>query len=92
MHMSRLETALDKGLDVANLKRESKLYSYDDQKWEAELQRERLARQQAARKNEDNDILSLMKQAKLSEKRQVKISNNGLKFSSQFMIFNCFNY
>ncbi len=68
----RLQTGLERGVDVTNLKRESKLYSYDDQKWEAELQRERLARQRAARGNdEEEDVMSLMKQAKLSEKRQV---------------------
>lgn len=73
-YVYRLQASLEKGVDVSNLKRESKLYSYDDQKWEAELQQERLARQRAARGAENDNVLSLMKQAKLSDKRQVSVT------------------
>jgi len=44
----RLEAAiLGRAKPVANMKKESKVYSYEDQKWEAELRQELLRKKRA---------------------------------------------
>ena len=67
----RLQTALLGSVDLSNLKRESKAYSYEDQKWEAELRQEQLRKKREALGGKEVDILTMLKQAKLSQKRQV---------------------
>lgn len=61
-------------MDITNLKRESKAYSYEDQKWEAEMRLEMLKKKKAkdeSQKDRERDIRTMMKQAKLSQKRKV---------------------
>lgn len=72
--LHRLETSLEGSVDIANLKRESKAYSYEDQKWEAEMRLEMLKKKKAkagGQKEEEKDIRIMMKQANLSQKRKV---------------------
>ena len=72
LYLPRMQTSLEGGVDLTNLKRESKVYSYEDQKWEAELRREQLAKKRAAMAKWDGDVRTMMKQAKLGQKRQVQ--------------------
>ena len=71
----RLTSALAAGGPEANMKKESKAYSFADQKWDAEmraqLQRQRKA-SEGAELDEEKDIRALLKEAKLSQKQQVK--------------------
>ena len=59
----------------ANMKKESKAYSFADQKWDAEMRAE-LRRQRKASEGaefeEERDVRMLLKKAKLSQKQQVK--------------------
>ncbi len=69
----RLEAALvGAPVSTANMKKESKAYSYEDQKWEVEMRQE-LLRKKKAESNEVNsaDIRELLKNAKLSQKQRV---------------------
>ena len=57
------------------MKKESKAYSFADQKWDAEMRVE-LRRQRKASEgaefDEEKDVRTLLKKAKLSQKQQVK--------------------
>ena len=64
-------------MDIANLKRESKAYSYEDQKWEAEVRLEMLRKKKAeaeGQKDGEEDIRTMIKNANLSQKRKVSLS------------------
>ena len=70
----RLEGGLSGGLE-ANVKRESKVYSYEDQKWDAQVRQEIQRRQRLVSDGDcegRRDVRSLLKEAKLSQKQQVK--------------------
>ena len=64
-------------MDITNLKRESKAYSYEDQKWEAEVRLEMLRKKKAeaeGQKDGEEDIRTMIKHANLSQKRKVSLS------------------
>ena len=70
----RLNAAIHGGAEpVANMKKESKIYSYEDQKWEAELRQELLRKKRAESEGTENDTRSLLKKAKLSQKMKVSV-------------------
>ena len=57
---------------VANMKKESKIYSYEDQKWEAELRQELLRKKRAESQGTTSNVKELLKKAtKLSQKMKV---------------------
>ena len=69
----RLRSSLVADMSV-NVRRESKLYSWEDQKWDAEMRRE----MESKRKREllegggkERDVRALVKEAKLSQKQKV---------------------
>ena len=64
----RLEAGLG-GTVEANMKKESKTYSFEDQKWDAEVRAEQLLKRKDAIQKED--ISTLIRQAKLTPKQQV---------------------
>ena len=73
-HTHRLQASLT-GLpeSTANMKKESKAYSYEDQKWEVEMRQE-ILRKKAAESNQSDattDVRELLKKAKLSQKQKV---------------------
>ena len=53
----------------ANMKRESKAYSFEDQKWEAQMRLDMQKKMQELRGNKD--VRTLLKEAKLSQKQHV---------------------
>ena len=57
---------------VANMKKESKIYSYEDQKWEAELRQELQRKKRAESLETSCDARQLLKKAKLSQKMKVR--------------------
>ena len=59
---------------MANLKRESKAYSYEDQKWEMELRLEMLKKKKEEVAAQGKDIKTLLKEAKLTQKQKVSLS------------------
>ena len=68
---------------VANMKKESKTYSYEDQKWEAELRQELLRKKRAESQGTTRDVKELLKKAtKLSQK--MKVSEKVLQQVWQF--------
>ena len=56
------------------MKRESKAYSYEDQKWEMEVRQEMLKRKKAQSEGQRRDIRTAIKEAKLSQKQQVCVN------------------
>ena len=56
------------------MKRESKAYSYEDQKWEMELRKEMMRKKKEQVSVEGKDIRTLLKEAKLSQKQKVSLS------------------
>ena len=69
----RLRSSLVADMSI-NVRRESKLYSWEDQKWDAEMRRE----MESKRKREllegggkERDVRALVKEAKLSQKQKV---------------------
>ncbi len=58
---------MEGGADLANLKKESKAYSFEDQKWDAEWRLEA----QRKKQQQTTDIRATIKQTKLSDKRKV---------------------
>ena len=56
------------------MKRESKAYSYEDQKWEMEVRQEMLKRKKAQNEGQRRDIRTAIKEAKLSQKQQVCVN------------------
>lgn len=58
-------------MSTANMKRESKAYSYEDQKWEAEVRQEILKRKRAESVGSTTDVWEQLEKAKLSQKQKV---------------------
>ena len=73
---SRLEAAVaGTPLTTANMKRESKAYSYEDQKWEVEMKQEQLRKKKQELKEAGQmHVRELLKKAKLSQKQRVSVS------------------
>ena len=71
---TRLDSAQTGGLETANLKRESKAYSYEDQKWEMELRKEMMRKRKEQVSGAGKDVRTLLKEAKLSQKQKVSLS------------------
>ena len=67
-HTHRLEVGLSGGVD-ANMKRESKTYSFEDQKWDAQMRLTQQKRRQTGGRS--SDVRTLLKEAKLSQKQHV---------------------
>ena len=69
----RLEAAVAGGpVSTANMKKESKAYSYEDQKWEVEMRQEIMRKRRAeAGQSTTATARELIKKAKLSEKQRV---------------------
>lgn len=80
---SRLDSGLSGSLETANLKRESKAYSYEDQKWEMELRKEMMRKRKEQVSGEGKDVRTLLKEAKLSQKQKVPQLANGLHYKCQ---------
>ena len=57
---------------AANLKRESRAYSYEDQKWELQTRRELMQRQRLLSGSED-DVQDMLKEASLTQKQRESI-------------------
>ena len=53
------------------MKRESKAYSYEDQKWEIELKMEMIKKRKEQVAREGKDVRTMIKEAKLSQKQKV---------------------
>ena len=53
----------------ANMKRESKTYSFEDQKWDAQMRLTQQKRRQTGGRS--SDVRTLLKEAKLSQKQHV---------------------
>ena len=71
----RVEKSLSGDLET-NVKRESKVYSYEDQKWDAQVRLELQRRRQTAdargrERGDERDVRSLLKDAKLTPKQMV---------------------
>ena len=58
-------------VSTANMKKESKAYSYEDQKWDAEMRQEMLRKKAGSSHTEQLDARELLKKAKLSQKQRV---------------------
>lgn len=58
------------------MKRESKAYSYEDQKWELEMRQEMLKRKKAQSEGDRGDVRTMLKEAKLSQKQQVSLCHD----------------
>lgn len=61
-------------MSTANMKKTSKVYSYEDQKWDVEVQQELLRKRSAASAEAgSSDVRELLKKAKLSQKQRVGV-------------------
>lgn len=62
-------------MSTANMKKESKAYSYEDQKWEVEMRQEILRKKKAEsdQSTAATDARELLKKAKLSQKHRVSV-------------------
>lgn len=58
-------------VSTANMKKESKIYSYEDQKWEVELRQEMLRRRREESEGTSSNVRELLQKAKLSQKQKV---------------------
>ncbi len=63
-------------ISSANMKKESKAYSYEDQKWEVELRQEMMKKreeekEEGAGHTHKMDVRELLKKTKLSQKHKV---------------------
>ena len=56
---------------MANMKRESRAYSFEDQKWEMEIRQELLQRKVDSDETSKNDVQELLKKTKLTQKQKV---------------------
>ena len=77
-----MDSALIGDLDTANLKRESKAYSYEDQKWEIELRMEMLKKKKEQVGGKGKDVRDLLKEAKLTQKQKVSCTKPHLGLCS----------
>ena len=89
----RLSSSLVADVSV-NMRREGKLYSWEDQKWDAEMRRE----MESKRKRElleggggggggrEKDVRALVKEAKLSQKQKVRKLEMKLNCTAAFTL------
>ena len=88
-HTHRLEVGLSGGLD-ANMKRESKVYSFEDQKWDAQMRLDKQKRRQTG--GGSSNVRTLLKEAKLSQKQHVSDSTRSFLVACEAILspsFSC---
>ena len=70
---------------TANMKKESKIYSYEDQKWEAELRQEMMHRKRAESGDLPSNAREMLEKAKLRPKQKVPTTHVSHMYSSGCM-------
>ena len=60
-------------VSTANMKKESKIYSFEDQKWAIELRQEMLSRKREESGGKSNNARELLQTAKLSVKLKARV-------------------